>query len=203
MPICLGNTGKGRFFSGANRPSISNFCFSFSNASNNAPQPGALQRLDSELGIRRVLHTERPAPVLPPLSPSFGTQSSAALRLRNITQRTCAAPSFSEKYQCPEAARVRLEISPPTHSSGMLVSSSSAHQPVQLGDGEHFWRCREQIVGHPVIMPLKCRHGLHTDHQRDRTRQGWRRRYRPGRGLRALRQYAWTAKCRISSWGRC
>jgi len=35
-----------------------------------------------------------------------------------MTQRSCASRSFSEKYQCPDAARVRFEISPPTQGRG-------------------------------------------------------------------------------------
>ena len=42
-----------------------------------------------------------------------------------MTQRTWALLSFSEKYQWPEAARVRLEISPPIQNSGKLCSNTS------------------------------------------------------------------------------
>ena len=47
-------------------------------------------------------------------------------RPRNITARTWAASSFSVKYQWPELARVKLEISPPIQVSGKLRSSNRA-----------------------------------------------------------------------------
>src|SRR5690606_33049363 len=37
----------------------------------------------------------------------------------------CALSSFNEKYQCPERANVRLEISPATQVSGKRCSSKS------------------------------------------------------------------------------
>ena len=39
MPICLGNAGNGFLFAGLNNPAFSNLDLSFSNASNNAPEP--------------------------------------------------------------------------------------------------------------------------------------------------------------------
>jgi len=39
-----------------------------------------------------------------------------------MAQRICAALSLSEKYQCPEVARVKPEISPATHCKGWLCS---------------------------------------------------------------------------------
>src|SRR5688572_21280333 len=57
--------------------------------------------------------------------PSRGCQSSAAARLRNMTQSTWAAPSFSVKYQWPDGARERFESSPRTQASGKRRSSVS------------------------------------------------------------------------------
>ncbi|SOY41040.1 Exodeoxyribonuclease 7 large subunit (modular protein) [Cupriavidus phytorum] len=59
-------------------------------------------------------------------SPSRGWKSTCWLRPRNITQRICARASFSEKYQCPLAARVKFEISPLTQASGKLRSNTRA-----------------------------------------------------------------------------
>lgn len=39
---------------------------------------------------------------------------------------TCAILSLRVKYQCPEAALVKLEISPAIHTKGKLHSSISA-----------------------------------------------------------------------------
>ena len=47
------------------------------------------------------------------------------LRPLNITQRTCAPASLSEKYQCPLAARVKFETSPDTQNKGKLISNTS------------------------------------------------------------------------------
>ena len=47
-------------------------------------------------------------------------------RPRNITARTCAALSLSVKYQWPELARVKLEISPAIQVSGNERSSRRA-----------------------------------------------------------------------------
>src|SRR5690349_2861480 len=41
-----------------------------------------------------------------------------------MTARTAARLSLSVKYQCPDAACVKLEISPRTHSAGMLRSNN-------------------------------------------------------------------------------
>ncbi|MNR17107.1 hypothetical protein D3C85_1337490 [compost metagenome] len=41
-----------------------------------------------------------------------------------MTARTEARLSLSVKYQCPEAACVKLEISPRTHNAGMLRSNN-------------------------------------------------------------------------------
>ncbi|MEE9940698.1 hypothetical protein WJ974_09725 [Achromobacter xylosoxidans] len=41
-----------------------------------------------------------------------------------MTARTAARLSLSVKYQCPEAACVKFEISPRTHSAGMLRSNN-------------------------------------------------------------------------------
>src|SRR5262245_58364000 len=57
--------------------------------------------------------------------PSRGSQSSAAARLRNMTQSTCATPSLRVKYQCPDGAREKLESSPPTQARGKRRSSVS------------------------------------------------------------------------------
>src|SRR5690606_26736744 len=45
-------------------------------------------------------------------------------RPRNITARTAARLSFKVKYQWPDAAWVKLEISPRTHNDGMLRSNN-------------------------------------------------------------------------------
>src|SRR5690606_41375614 len=50
----------------------------------------------------------------------------ACARPRNITARTAAASSLMEKYQCPDAARVKLETSPATHRRGTPSSSNCA-----------------------------------------------------------------------------
>lgn len=46
------------------------------------------------------------------------------LRCRNIAQRTCAASSFSEKYQWPDAGFDRFETSPDSHTYPSPCSSS-------------------------------------------------------------------------------
>jgi c-di-GMP-binding flagellar brake protein YcgR len=43
-----------------------------------------------------------------------------------MTARTCAASSLSVKYQCPDAARVKLEISPEIQASGKFLSNIRA-----------------------------------------------------------------------------
>ncbi len=57
--------------------------------------------------------------------PSAGSQSSAAARPRNMTQSTWAVSSFRVKYQWPEEAGRKLEISPPIQASGKRRSSTS------------------------------------------------------------------------------
>ncbi len=56
--------------------------------------------------------------------PSFGVKRASRFRCRNIAQRSCAASSFSEKYQCPDEGRERFEISPSSHNAGKPRSSS-------------------------------------------------------------------------------
>src|SRR5688572_8998107 len=57
--------------------------------------------------------------------PSRGSKSSAAARLRNMTQSTWASRSLRVKYQWPDGARDRLDSSPLTHASGKRRSSVS------------------------------------------------------------------------------
>jgi hypothetical protein len=46
-------------------------------------------------------------------------------RCRNMAQRTCAPESLSEKYQCPELGREKLEISASNHRLPKPRSSST------------------------------------------------------------------------------
>src|SRR5260363_142804 len=55
-------------------------------------------------------------------SPSRGINATFWARIRNITQRNCAASSFNEKYQSPLAARAKFEISPLTQTRGKSSS---------------------------------------------------------------------------------
>ena len=56
--------------------------------------------------------------------PFSGRQSMYWLRLRNMAQRTAAPLSLRVKYQWPEGARVRLEISPAIQARGRLRSKA-------------------------------------------------------------------------------
>src|SRR5687767_6562285 len=58
--------------------------------------------------------------------PSAKLKSTAAARERNMTARAQPCASLSVKYQWPLAARVRLDTSPATQSSGKLRSSTLA-----------------------------------------------------------------------------
>src|SRR5690606_19183866 len=58
-------------------------------------------------------------------SPGLGTNPTAWARPRNMTARTAAPSSFTEKYQWPDAAWVKLEISPRTQMREKLPSSSA------------------------------------------------------------------------------
>ena len=56
--------------------------------------------------------------------PSRAVNAHSIFRCRNMAQRTCAAASFSEKYQCPELGREKLEISASSHRLPKPRSSS-------------------------------------------------------------------------------
>ena len=121
-PIILGNSGSERLRVGSNKPSDSSLALSRRKASYKLPIPA--------LRITSTLSWKSPRAAYSPtvartstLSPSRGLKSTYWARLRNITARTWAPASFRVKYQCPEAARVTLEISPLTHASGKLRSS--------------------------------------------------------------------------------
>src|SRR5690606_38307808 len=53
-----------------------------------------------------------------------GMKPTATARLRNMTARSEAASSFRVKYQCPDAALVKFEISPRTATCAKLASRS-------------------------------------------------------------------------------
>ena len=56
--------------------------------------------------------------------PSFGRKRTSRASLRQTTAASWACSSFSEKYQWPEVASLRFEISPSTQTSRNSVSST-------------------------------------------------------------------------------
>ena len=56
--------------------------------------------------------------------PSFGRKRTSRVSFRHTTAASCACSSFSEKYQWPEVASLRFEISPSTQTSRNSVSST-------------------------------------------------------------------------------
>lgn len=124
IPTRRGSVAMGRFRRSSNKPSCSNFLLSASKASNKLPAP-ARRRLStcncrSPRGSYRLMLASTSI-----FCPASGVQSSIWLRRRNMTQRICACASLSEKYQCPELARVKLDTSPLTQSGGICRLSVS------------------------------------------------------------------------------
>ena len=56
--------------------------------------------------------------------PLAGVKLILELRFRNMAVRSWPASSLSVKYQCPDAGREKLEISPSTNTAGNCPSSS-------------------------------------------------------------------------------
>jgi len=123
MPRLRGKRGRGRFLAGSNRPSASSLAFSLRKASYRRPAPARRIASAPSWNSPRASYSEGRARIST-WSPLAGVKSANWLRPRNITQRTCAFASFSEKYQWPEAARMKLETSPSTHSKGNCDSSA-------------------------------------------------------------------------------
>ena len=104
-----------------------------------APQrafAGLLEVLDDQLVLAARLVEARPGRGPAPARRRATGKRTSRLRWRNIAQRTWAAASLSEKYQCPEAGRDRFEISPSSQTEPRPRSSSSARLAVQAADGE-------------------------------------------------------------------
>ncbi len=121
IPRQRGNPGRARFFPGSNRPSASSLALSLRNASYSLPAPARRIASAPSWNSPRASYSEGRARIST-WSPLAGMKSAYWFRPRNITQRTWAFASLREKYQCPEAAAVKLETSPSTHSKGRADS---------------------------------------------------------------------------------
>jgi hypothetical protein len=104
------------------------------------------------------------------LSPSRGVKPANWARPRNITARTWAPSSLRVKYQWPEAARVKLEISPAIQVRGnerssrratawfraLTVSTGGAAKPLSVGVSFIIWQGKEascpHIIGEVMLM---------------------------------------------------
>jgi hypothetical protein len=123
-PMRIGMRGNARFFAMSNKPSAASRALSSSNARCSAPAPASSSDSTMSWNSPRASYRLTRARASTRM-PSPGLKRSQVLFGRNIAQRTCAPPSLSVKYRCPDAGREKFEISPSTQISGNTSSSRS------------------------------------------------------------------------------
>ena len=67
--------------------------------------------------------------------PSRGGEGTQHISLPEHAQRTCAAASFSEKYQCPELGLAKLEISRLEPQAAETALQQHPHLAIEARNG--------------------------------------------------------------------
>jgi len=114
-PMRRGRRGQGLLVAQVEQPFGREPLLEFLEAAAQQALAGLLEVLDHQLEFAARL-VEAHAAAGQHLRAVAHRKRTSRLRLRNMAQRTCAASSFSEKYQWPEPGRERFEISPSIHS---------------------------------------------------------------------------------------